>query len=183
VLEPIGLRVIALDQVAAKVGSLVVEETGTTFEENALIKAREYGRASGYITLADDSGLVVDALDGKPGIYSARYGNSDTERNTKLLEELIQVPDGQRTARFTAVIAVFDPATKTAWTVKGTCEGKIGHRPKGQGGFGYDPVFFSTDLEKTFAEATMEEKNQVSHRGKALEKAREKLENLDIKSA
>ena len=157
-----------------------VIEDGTTFEENSMKKASEIFKIANCITVADDSGLEVDALDGAPGVYSARYageGATDEEKYTKLLNELKNVPDEKRTARFVSVVAVILPdGTKT--TLRGECEGLITREPAGSGGFGYDPVFFVPELNKTFSEVTLEEKNQISHRGKAFKKLREYLEKL-----
>ncbi len=154
-----------------------VVEDGTTFEENSMKKASEIFKLSGCITVADDSGLEVDALGGAPGVYSARYageGATDEEKYTKLLNELKDVPDEKRTARFVSVVAVILPdGTKT--TLRGECEGVITKEPCGSGGFGYDPVFFVPQLGKTFSEVTLEEKNQISHRGKAFKMLRDYL--------
>jgi len=152
-----------------------VVEDGATYEANALKKARTLAQYSGYLTLADDSGLEVDALKGSPGIYSARYcgeeGN-DQKNNEKLLEALRQVSEEKRTARFVCVLALCTPQSRGAkeWTVRGSCEGKIAFSPKGQNGFGYDPIFFYPELDKTFGEIDRETKATVSHRGKALRK-------------
>ena len=155
-----------------------VVEDGTTFEENSMKKATEIFKIANCITVADDSGLEVDALDGAPGVYSARYageGASDEEKYTKLLNELKDVPDEKRTARFVSVVAVILPdGTKT--TLRGECEGIITKEPAGSGGFGYDPVFFVPELNKTFSEVTLEEKNQISHRGKAFKMLKDYLE-------
>ena len=146
-----------------------IEETGTTFEENAKIKAK-VGADLGYICIADDSGLAVDALGGAPGVYSARYSGyhaDDETNNTKLLSELQGVPDEKRTARYVCVIACIFPDGKEI-IVKDTCEGKILTEYRGNGGFGYDPLFFVDKFGKTFAELSMQEKNTESHRGKAM---------------
>lgn len=152
-------------------GDLDVEETGTTFEENALLKARAYAEASGKIALADDSGLVVDALDGRPGVYSARYGKpglDDAGRRKYLLEEMQTIPVKERSARFRCVIAVHDPATEKSYTVDGACEGTILTEERNAGkGFGYDAVFQPSGYNKSFAELEPEEKNNISHRGVA----------------
>ena len=146
-----------------------IEETGTTFEENAKIKAK-VGADLGYICIADDSGLAVDALGGAPGVYSARYSGyhaDDETNNTKLLSELQGVPNEKRTARYVCVIACIFPDGKEI-IVKDTCEGKILTEYRGNGGFGYDPLFFVDKFGKTFAELSMQEKNTESHRGKAM---------------
>ena len=147
-----------------------VEEDGATFEENALIKARAIGKACGELVLADDSGLVIDARGGEPGIYSARYMGHDTsytEKNNNLISRLEGVPDEKRTARFVcAMAAVFPDGTEKVIT--GVMEGRIGYRIAGENGFGYDPIFFLPEYGKTSAEISPEEKNAISHRGKAL---------------
>lgn len=158
-------------------GEMEVEETGTTFEENARLKAYEYQKASGLITFADDSGLEVDALNGEPGVYSARYGapevNSDVGRYEYLLEKLADVPDEERDARFVCAIAIALPEHSSPAdipVVRGTVEGKITHSPRGENGFGYDPVV-ELDDGRTIAELPSEEKHAISHRGNALRKA------------
>ena len=152
-----------------------VEETGTTFEENSLLKARTVMEASGMPAIADDSGLCVDALGGAPGVYSARYGGEgldDTGRYRLLLENMRgQSP---RTARFVSVITCCFPNGDVI-TARGECPGTIAFAPMGEGGFGYDPVFFLPERKKTFAQLTAEEKNEISHRGKALALFQEKL--------
>lgn len=146
-----------------------IVEDGTTFEENALIKARTVARL-GYLCIADDSGLEVDALDGAPGIYSARYSGghgNDKENNLLVLKNLENVPDEKRTARFTCAIACVTPDGEE-FTVRASCEGRILHGEEGEGGFGYDPLFYVEEYGKTLASVTPEEKNAISHRGKAL---------------
>ncbi|MBR1747723.1 MAG: XTP/dITP diphosphatase [Clostridia bacterium] len=153
-----------------------VEETGETFEENALIKAREISRVTGLPALADDSGLCVDCLDGAPGVYSARYagpGHVDAENNALLLKNMSDKTD--RKASFSTVIALVYPDGKYL-TVEGKTYGEILHAPEGKSGFGYDPLFFSYDLNKSFGLATPEEKNAVSHRGRALRALEEILQ-------
>ena len=155
---------------------LEVEETGTTFEENSLLKARAVMQASGLPAIADDSGLCVDCLGGAPGVYSARYGGeglSDEQRCRMLLENM----RGQitRTARFVSVITCCFP-NGDVLSARGECPGTIAYAPMGEGGFGYDPVFFFPELKKTFAQLSAQEKNAVSHRGKAIRAFREKLE-------
>ncbi|MFH0846755.1 MAG: XTP/dITP diphosphatase [Chloroflexota bacterium] len=151
-----------------------VEETGTTYEENARLKAVTLSRLSGLITLADDSGLEVDALNGEPGTLSARYAGekaSDEDRVIYLLSRLKDIPQEKRTARFVSVIAIATPDGKVKFS-RGECEGVISFAPKGKRGFGYDPVFYFPKLGKTMAELPMALKNQVSHRGKAAKKAK-----------
>jgi XTP/dITP diphosphohydrolase len=152
---------------------LEVEETGTTFAENARLKAQAYARASGMLTLADDSGLEIDALGGAPGIYSARFAGEETsyeERFRLLLERLKGLPREQRTARFRCAIVLAEPSGYYQ-VVEGTLEGVIADAPRGQYGFGYDPIFFIPELGKTSAELTPEHKNRISHRGRAAQLA------------
>jgi XTP/dITP diphosphohydrolase len=145
-----------------------IEENGATFLENALIKARASCAYSGLPALADDSGLMVDALDGEPGVRSARFAPTTPERNEKLLGLMRDVPDEKRTARFVCALALVRP-DGFEWTTLDTVEGMILHAPSGAGGFGYDPLFLYPPLGMTFAEIPVEEKNKISHRGKALE--------------
>jgi len=159
--------------------SNTVEETGLTFIENAVLKARAYSSFSGLIALADDSGLEVDALDGRPGVTSARYGSpglSDEERVQLLLYELMGTPWEQRTARFKCVVAISTPLGEVN-TVEGVIEGVIQYSPEGNNGFGYDPVFYLPNKGCTTAQLSMKEKNLVSHRGLAAREAAEILRN------
>ncbi|MGO5114911.1 XTP/dITP diphosphatase [Candidatus Avoscillospira sp. LCP25S3_F1] len=155
---------------------LEVEETGTTFEENSCLKAMAVMKASGLPAIADDSGLVVDALDGAPGVYSARYGglDSDEARTAYLLKNMEQVPDDRRTARFVSVITACFPDGREI-QARGECEGVITREVRGDGGFGYDPIFLVPSLGQTFGELPAEEKNRISHRAKALERFTEQL--------
>ena len=158
----------------------VVEETGQSLEENARLKAVTMAADSGLLSLADDSGLEVDALGGKPGPLSARYageGASDIERINYLLSRLKDVPQEKRTARFRCVIAIATPEGKVT-LCSGECRGFIAAAPRGKQGFGYDPVFYLPELGKTMAELPLEEKNRISHRGQAARKAREVLKRL-----
>lgn len=154
-----------------------VEETGTTFEENALQKATSWAKATGKLAMSDDSGLEVDALNGRPGIYSARIvPGSDQDRVNWLLEEMKNIPDGKRTARFTACIAVVNPETGKNITCTKSCEGKIAQRvSNGTAGFGYDPVFIPEHYEDTFADLGDEIKRKISHRALAIKGLCEKL--------
>lgn len=155
-------------------GATLPEETGTTYADNALIKARAGVRATGATALADDSGIEVDALDGGPGLYSARWGGhglDDAGRNALMLERLRGVPAARRTARYRCVIAVIDPGGRER-VVEGACEGLIAEAPRGDGGFGYDPVFFFPPFDATFGEVSAERKHGVSHRGIAARAAR-----------
>ncbi len=161
-----------------QIGEIV--EDGSSFHENALIKARAVCEATGLAAMADDSGLVVDALDGAPGIYSARFAGeqkSDADNNAKVLELLKDVADENRTARFFCCIAIVLPDGRE-YTVTGTCEGTILHELQGEGGFGYDPLFYVAQFDKTFAELSMEEKNSISHRGNANRKAVDIIRSL-----
>ena len=155
-----------------------IEETGNTFEENAALKAEKIAVLLNKPVLADDSGLIVDALDGRPGIFSARYageGKSDSDNNQKLLSELKEIPEAKRTARFICVLAVAVPGEKTIFRT-GYSEGKIGFAPQGTNGFGYDPLFIPDGYEKTMAELSPTVKNSISHRSNAIKK----LENWVI---
>lgn len=158
-----------------------VDETGTTFVENAILKAQQYAAMSGLLTWADDSGLEIDALDGRPGVYSARYGVkclTDKERYELVLRELQEGgTSAPWTARFRCVVALALPNGEIH-TVEDTVEGEITTQPRGDHGFGYDPVFFVPELNATIAELPKEVKNQISHRGKAAVKARKLLEEL-----
>lgn len=157
-----------------------IVEDGATFAENAVIKARAVSKATDLVALADDSGLEVDYLDGAPGIYSARFageGKSDADNNDKLLSLLQEVPGNQRTARFRCVIAICTPGGQV-YTADGTFEGLIGFELKGDKGFGYDPLFYLPEYGKTSAELDPDLKNQISHRGKALAKAKSVLAGM-----
>lgn len=151
-----------------------VEETAMTFEGNAIIKAVVYGTRLNMLTLADDSGLEIDALGGQPGIFSARYvEGSDKDRYEKILEEMRDVPEEKRTARFKCVIAIYNPKNQNILTFEGRIEGIILQNPKGNYGFGYDPIFFVPEIGKTLAEIEIGDKNKIDHRGRALEKFKE----------
>ena len=153
-----------------------VEETGTTFEENSMLKAKAVMEASGLPAIADDSGLCVDALNGAPGVFSARYGGEGLDDAGRYRLLLSSMPAGKpRTAKFVSVITCCFP-NGDVLTARGECPGTVAYAPMGEGGFGYDPVFFVPELKKTFAQLTAEEKNAVSHRGKALEAFQAKLE-------
>lgn len=157
--------------------NIEVTEDGTTFEENAVIKAEAIMKASGKLTLADDSGLEVDFLNKEPGVYSARYCGVNTSyriKNRNILERLIDVPDEKRTARFVCAIAAAYPDGRIL-TVRATMEGRIGYEEKGDNGFGYDPIFFLPEYGCYSAELPPEKKNEISHRGKALRLMKEKL--------
>lgn len=173
ILAPLGIR--AVTDTEEGIALSEVEETGTTFAENAFLKADSACKESGLPAIADDSGLMVDALDGAPGVYSARYAGEDgtpEDCNRKLLAALQDVPAAKRTARFASAICCVFPDGRIL-TAEGTCEGAIGTEPKGEGGFGYDPLFYVGD--KSFAEMTAAEKDAVSHRGVALRRFAETL--------
>jgi XTP/dITP diphosphohydrolase len=163
-----------------------IEETGHTFRANAVLKASGYAIATGLWTMADDSGLEVDALDKKPGIFSARWakmhhaGEGDAANNTLLLQQLKDVPDEKRTARFVCVLAVADPAGRIQFTTRATMEGRIGLAPVGGHGFGYDPLFKVAGTELTSAELPPAEKHRISHRGQALEKMKQLLGKFEF---
>jgi len=146
---------------------LEIEETGETFIANACLKASEIAKATGEWSIADDSGLMVDALDGQPGIYSARYGSSDADRISRLLKELES--EQNRQAQFVCAIAIARPDGTIALQVEGICRGEILHTPRGTAGFGYDPIFYVPAQQQTFAEMTAEIKRSHSHRGRAFQ--------------
>lgn len=157
-----------------------IEENGTTFLENALIKARSVAAHCDAIVMADDSGLVIDALNGEPGVYSARYLGRDTsyhEKNQNLLERLAEKEGEERSARFVCAIAAVMPDGRE-FTSEKTMEGQIGYEEKGENGFGYDPIFFLPEYGKYSAELAPEEKNRISHRGKALRDMEEQLKDV-----
>lgn len=157
-----------------------VEETGVTFAENAILKARSYAAMSGLWAWADDSGLEVDALDGRPGVYSARYGGSgrsDQDRYRTILDEIQVIPRERWTARFHCVVAIALPDGR-AYTTEGAIEGVITDQPRGSNGFGYDPIFYIPELDATMAELPSTTKNRISHRGLAAVKAKTLLRDL-----
>ena len=180
VLAGLPVKVIALGSLNNCPG---VVEDGKSFEENALKKARTLADFSGYLTMADDSGLEVDALNGAPGIYSARYSGEDADdarNNEKLLRALAGLPQEKRGARFVCTIALCCPisSSRREWIFRGECEGWIAFEPRGENGFGYDPIFFYPPLGKTFGEIDRVTKGRFSHRGKALAKLRQDLPSL-----
>lgn len=174
ILLPLGIEVVSAKDAGITLDD--VEEIGTTFAENAFLKANSAYKKTGMSVVADDSGLCVDALDGRPGVYSARYGGegaTDSEKNAKLLDELRNVDDANRTAHFTsAICCILEDGTRI--DVEGICNGKIAFEPHGKGGFGYDPIFICGD--KCYAELSGEEKDAISHRGIALRKLKAELE-------
>ena len=174
IMSDMNVEVISMEEAGINVD---VVEDGTTFQENAIKKAREIMEISGLITMADDSGLEIDYLDKAPGVYSARYMGEDTPydiKNSKILDIMKDVPEEKRTARFVSVIATAIPGGKIV-TTKGTIEGIIGYEIKGENGFGYDPIFFVPEYGMTTAEMAPEQKNSISHRGKALRLMKDEL--------
>jgi XTP/dITP diphosphohydrolase len=183
-----GMTIVSRDE--AGVPPVEIPETGTTFEENSYIKASEIMKLCGQITVADDSGLVVDCLDGAPGVYSARFAGfeglwpedaagidtSDEDNNAKLIRLIRDVPYEKRTARFVSVITMVYPDGKTI-VARGTVEGHLVLEEKGDGGFGYDPLFVPEGYDKTFGELSPQIKNSISHRANALKELHDKLEN------
>jgi XTP/dITP diphosphohydrolase len=177
ILGDLGWEILSMKEAGI---SIDIEENGTTFEENALIKAQAVAKYCDGIVLADDSGLEIDYLNKEPGIYSARYAGEDTPyeiKNQMLLDRLAGVPKEQRSARFVCAIAAAVPG-QAPMVVRGTIEGYIGEKPAGENGFGYDPIFYVPDLDCSTAELSPEEKNARSHRGNALRAMREKLKEM-----
>ncbi|MBQ2604629.1 MAG: RdgB/HAM1 family non-canonical purine NTP pyrophosphatase [Acutalibacteraceae bacterium] len=176
ILNPLGITAVTAASEGIDLGD--VEETGKTFAENAYIKALAAYKKTGMPSVADDSGLMVDALNGEPGVYSARYADTDKQRIEKLLFNLKGIPTQERSAHFvSSVCCIIDE--NTVITAEGKCSGIITEEPHGQGGFGYDPVFM-TDSGKTFAELTAEEKDRISHRGRALRELYDKLSKTEF---
>lgn len=174
ILADLNTEVLSMKQAGI---DIPIEENGSTFEENAVIKAKAVAGYCGEVVLADDSGLEIDYLNKEPGIYSARYMGEDTPysvKNMHLIERLKGVPDEKRTARFVCAIAAVFPDGEVV-TATGVIEGRIDYKEKGSNGFGYDPIFFIPELLKTAAELSDSEKNKISHRGKALDKMKEEL--------
>lgn len=178
ILEPMGFEAVSMKELGL---ALEVEETGKTFAENARLKAGAACKAAGLPAIADDSGLCVDALGGAPGVYSARYsGLGDGENNQKLLRELAEVPDGERTAQYVCAICCCFP-DGTFLTAEESCEGKIGYALSGSQGFGYDPLFYVGG--RSFGQYSGEEKDAISHRGKALRLFCERLKERQSEKA
>ncbi len=175
ILAPLGIELVLESQLGV---DIEVEETGTTFEENSLLKAKTVMEATGLPALADDSGIAVDALNGAPGVYSARYGFDDSlddwGRLLLLLKNTENVPDDQRQAQFVCVITLAYPDGRTI-QVRGEAHGLLTRQAIGEGGFGYDPIFYYPPLGRTFAQLRPEEKNQVSHRARALQALYQRL--------
>lgn len=175
--QDMGIEIVPLSETAFR-GE--IEETGTTFEENAVIKAMQVAKTLGIPALADDSGLEIDYLNKEPGIYSARYMGHDTPyaiKNQKILDKLRNVPEEKRTARFVCAMALVLPDGTTR-TTQATMEGRIGYEIKGENGFGYDPIFYLPEFGKSSAEISPEQKNKISHRGKALRMMKDKIKEL-----
>ncbi len=178
IMEDTGMEVLSMKEAGISVD---IEENGTTYEENALIKARAVAAMTDAIVMADDSGLEIDYLNKEPGVLSARYLGEDTPysiKNAKLIERLDGVEDDKRTARFVCAIAAVLPDGREL-TTRATIEGRIGYEEKGSHGFGYDPIFYVPEYGKTTAELTEEEKNQISHRGKALQLMKKELRKYE----
>ena len=154
-------------EVELKPQELEIEETGTTFRENACLKASEVAKALGEWTIADDSGLEIDALNGSPGVYSARYGKTNDDRIKRVLDELENKKNRQ--AQFVCVMAISNPQGEIVLTAEGICKGEILTELKGEGGFGYDPIFYIPEKQQTFAQMSLAQKQQISHRGKAFQ--------------
>jgi XTP/dITP diphosphohydrolase len=178
-LNEIQEYLVGLDwQLELKPAELEIEETGTTFIENACLKASQVAKAVGEWAIADDSGLSVDALGGAPGLYSARYGKSDRDRIARLLEELGEKQN--RKAQFICAIAIASPDGEIALQAEGICPGEILDAPCGKGGFGYDPIFYVPQMQQTFAEMPPEVKGRISHRGRAMNQLLPKLKELKV---
>ena len=184
--EMLGADRFAWSDLASLPSAPDVEETGRTFRANACLKASAYARHFQLWTLADDSGLEVDALGGSPGVLSARWaqvngaGRGDADNNALLLRQLADVPDERRTARFVCVLALARPDGRVILTARDTVEGRIIHAPRGANGFGYDPLFLIDELGRTTAELEPDQKHQVSHRGKALRRLRKLMDRLGV---
>jgi XTP/dITP diphosphohydrolase len=177
-LHDLAIEWLSLDDVGVEQD---VEETGSTFRENSVLKARAYAAETGLLTLADDSGLEVDALSGAPGVYTARYGGEGltaVQRYQKLLNDIKTVPDPQRAARFRCVIVLAAPDGTVLGESEGVCEGRIAQTPAGDNGFGYDPVFYLPQFNKTMAQLPAAQKHQISHRGRAVQAIVPRLREL-----
>ncbi len=177
ILADLGIEIISMKEAGA---SCEIEETGSSFAENAEIKAKAVWEQTGHIVLADDSGLVVDYLGGEPGIYSARYMGEDTSyeiKNQAIIDRVAEAKEEERKARFVSAIAAVLP-DGTILHTEGTVEGEIAYQPAGTEGFGYDPIFYLPEYGMTSAQIPIEKKNEISHRGKALEAMKQKLKGL-----
>jgi XTP/dITP diphosphohydrolase len=184
--EMLGGSGAAFSDLSAHPGTEAVEETGHTFRANACLKASHYARLVNTYTVADDSGLEVDALGGSPGVHSARWaelnqvGKGDADNNALLLRQLQDVPDDRRTGRFVCVLALSDPHGRILLTARDTVEGRIIREPRGHNGFGYDPLFLIDEKDQTTAELAPDEKHAISHRGKALRHLRKLMRDLGL---
>ena len=177
-LQDLAIERLSLDDVGV---TQDVEETGSTFRENGVLKAKTYAAETGLLTLADDSGLEVDALGGAPGVYTARYGGAGltaVQRYQKLLADIKNIPDPQRTARFRCVIVLAGPDGTILGESEGVCEGRIAQAPVGDNGFGYDPVFYLPQFNQTMAQIPASQKHQISHRGLAVQAILPRLREL-----
>lgn len=174
-LSDLGFDLLSLSDVGI---AFDVEETGTTFAANALLKANAYGQASGLLTLAEDAGLCVAALNGGPGVYSARWEGSDYDHKNRLLVDLVKGLSGSaRACRYACVVVLRHPDSRI-WRVRGECRGEIAHAPAGNDGFGYDPIFSIPRLDRTLAQISIDEKDRISHRGRAAGRIRPILRSL-----
>lgn len=177
ILSPLDIEIVSQQEMGIEIDA---EETGDTFEKNALIKARAVSLVCDYPILADDSGICVEALGGAPGVHSARYAGENATDKDRINKMLREIGDSEnRNARFVTSVAFIFPDGREV-TASGEVKGHITHEPHGENGFGYDPVFFSEELGKTFAESSDEEKNSVSHRGRALKNLYEKLKMMEV---
>lgn len=180
ILETLPIKLIGLNDVPTIDKNFDVEETGKSYQENAILKATQYGKKANILTIADDSGLEIDQLKGQLGVYSGRFAQGDFKSaRFKILKYLKNVPKHKRDAKFICTIALFDPKIKTVKTFTGESHGLITKTEIGNNGFGYDPIFYSLDLKKTYAESKDEEKNKVSHRSKAVFKLKKYLQKLN----
>ncbi len=178
-LGDVPYKLISLSQLPSFKEEVKINETGKTYMENASAKAREYAKLFNMLTLAEDSGIEIDILDGKPGVYSKRFTQgTDKDRYEKILERLRMVPREKRTARYRCAIAIYNPKTDMLKRCEASCTGVIASVPKGKRGFGYDPIFYLPALDKTMAELTLKQKNLMSHRGRALARARVMLKEF-----
>lgn len=181
ILKPLDFKLLSLDQIKTLPQDFDIPETGKTFKANAILKAKAYGEKTQLMTVADDSGLMIDYLNGQPGVHSSRFAQGDHQAAMqKILKSLTSLPQSKRTAKFVSVLALYNPQTKKITLFTGESHGWIASKPQGQTGFGYDPIFFSKDLNKTYGQATNQEKNQVSHRAQALKKLKVFLSQLPI---
>lgn len=178
-LKGISHKILCLDDIPTIDKDFDVEETGATYQENAILKATEYGQKANILTIADDSGIEIDKLKDQLGIHSARFAKGDFKTaRSKILKLIENVSTKKRTAKFVCAITIFDPKTNKVKTFTGEAHGLITKKSMGTNGFGYDPIFYSLDLKKTFAQALDSEKNQVSHRARALAKLKKYLNEI-----